>query len=50
MKTIMTSALIALSFAVASVASAQGFVSDPVIVDLAQSGNTLSSHGIWTGR
>jgi hypothetical protein len=50
MKTIVTTAIIALSFAVASVASAEGLVSDPVLVDLAQGGNNLSSHGIWTGR
>lgn len=50
MKTIMTAAVLALSFATVSGASADTFVTDPVVIDQAQSGHVLLPHGIWTGR
>lgn len=52
MKTIMTAAVLALSLAAANTANAapNGQITDPVLVDLAQSGKTLSPYGIWTGR
>lgn len=50
MKTITTTAILALSMAVASGANAGELINDPVLIELAQSGKILSSHGLWTGR
>ncbi len=50
MKTIMTATILALSFAAASGASAGLYVSDPVVIDQAQSGHILLPNGISTGR
>lgn len=52
MKTIVTTAVLVLSLAAAGVANAnsKAQVTDPVLVDLAQSGKILSPYGVWTGR
>lgn len=50
MKTILSAALLAFALTAATGANAEGHVTDPLLVDLAQSGKSLSPHGIWTGR
>lgn len=52
MKTIMAVSVLGAALTLSSLAHAanSGFVTDRVLVDLAQGGNTVGSHGIWTGR
>ena len=50
MKTIVLTALIGAFIAASGTANAQGFVTDPLLKDLATSGHIITPHGFADGR